>query len=286
MSKVLITNSESMVTYMRASCDKFLQNMENKMIRQVTNMISVLRLEMYKEIDSSFQLNMQSDKCGDVNSASIEIQQNEGKSSVNSAVSTVIQSASDGKSEVLYDAQGEFIFPRRHSQKIKRREASRDPRPPVAGFSGTVPDVFIYSCSKDTSADKIKVHLEKQALKVKSVILKSHEDAAIRSFKVSVETSDDFDKLLSRKFTPRHVKVKKYIYYGRSGRTRVSLYNTGSRKLSCGDDPNLNVTPPLFVNDPNETVMSTSYVTKDCNEITDQVKLAAHLANSTKVTLL
>ena len=69
------------------------------------------------------------------------------------------------------------------------------------------------SCRKDTSADIIKVHLERQALKVKSVVQKSHEDAARRSFKVSVEASDDFDKLLSCKFTPRYVKVKKYIYY-------------------------------------------------------------------------
>ena len=244
------------------------------MKRQVTNMIINLKLEMYDEIESSFQLNAQSDKCVDVSYASTEILQNEGKSSVNSAVSNVIQSASD-ESEFLYNAEGEFTLPRRHSQKIKRRDARRDPQPPVAGFSGTVPDVFIYRCSKDTSADRIKVHLESQAIKVKSVLLKSHEDAASRSFKVCVETSDDFDKLLSRKFTPRYVKVKQYIYYARSDRTRVLSYNRGSRKSSYGDHPNLNVLPPSFVNDPNETVMSTtSSATNDSysNETTDQVK--------------
>ena len=83
----------------------------------------------------------------------------------------------------------------------------------MAGFCAKVPDAFIYRCSRDTEAEIIQNHLVKKGVKVTKVELKSNQNAECRSFKVSVESLEDFDKLLSREFTPRHVKVREYIYY-------------------------------------------------------------------------
>ena len=83
----------------------------------------------------------------------------------------------------------------------------------VDGFSGVTPDVFLYRCSKDTKAEIIKESLSKHGINVKSVELKSHKDAETRSFRVSVDTVQDFDKVMSRRFIPRYVKVKRFIHY-------------------------------------------------------------------------
>ena len=82
---------------------------------------------------------------------------------------------------------------------------------PVEGFCAKVPDAFLYRCSKDTEPQFVRDHLVKNAIKVKSVDLISHRDAASRSFKVCLETVEDFDQLLSRKFIPKYVKVKIFI---------------------------------------------------------------------------
>ena len=83
----------------------------------------------------------------------------------------------------------------------------------TAGFSGMVPDAFIYRCSLDTEESVIKNQLCKKGLKIKNVELKSHKDAATKSFKVSVETLDDFEKLVSGEYIPKCAKVKKFIYF-------------------------------------------------------------------------
>ena len=76
-----------------------------------------------------------------------------------------------------------------------------------------VPDVFIYRCRLDTEAEVVKNHLINRGLKIRSVDLKSHKDSATRSFKVSIETWDDFQKLLAGEHIPKCVKVRKYIYF-------------------------------------------------------------------------
>ena len=83
----------------------------------------------------------------------------------------------------------------------------------TAGFSGTVPDAFIYRCNKNTKAEVIKNHLINKGIKVKNVDLKSHVDSPSCSFKVSVETVEDFDKLITGEHIPRYVKIKEYIYF-------------------------------------------------------------------------
>ena len=266
----------SLDMYMRAKCDIFLKRLESQMFAQVTHMINKVRSEIYSEVDKI------ADNFLEESSAAVENSSVGSEVFQASSISSSGHHASDGMGQLggdssdslnlsthvshESDAHGQFSLPNRQRKKLKRREARRDPQPPegVTGFSGMVPDLFIYRCSKDTHADLVKVHLERQGIKVKSVQLKSHENAATRSFKVCVESSDDFDKLLSRKFTPRYVKVKEYIYYTRPDRRGLT---SSSRKSS-------------YVNDPRDTVMSASCVS---NEMTDQV-FPWHVANVTQVT--
>ena len=49
-----------------------------------------------------------------------------------------------------------------------------------------------------------------------SVEKKSHPSAATRSFKVTVQTLDDFEKLMSGDYIPKCVKVKKFIHFKHS----------------------------------------------------------------------
>jgi hypothetical protein len=83
----------------------------------------------------------------------------------------------------------------------------------INGFSGRTPDIFISKCSLDTEADMIKKHFVDNGIKIKNVELKSKSIAKTRSFKVSVETQNDFDKLITGELIPRNVKVEKFIYY-------------------------------------------------------------------------
>ena len=140
------------------------------------------------------------------------------------------------------DKEGEFILPRDQQRKLnhqKKRKLSNTPitlatvvatnapkktshKPfnwgkssseDIKGFSGRVPAAFISRCSLDTQEDVIKNHLVNKGIKVTNVELKSKPVAKTRSFKVSVQTHDDFDKLISGDFIPKNVKIEKFIYY-------------------------------------------------------------------------
>ena len=41
----------------------------------------------------------------------------------------------------------------------------------------------------------------------------SHSDAISNSFKISVESLDDYDLLISGKLLPKYVKVKEFVYH-------------------------------------------------------------------------
>ena len=105
----------------------------------------------------------------------------------------------------------------------------------LTGFSGRVPDAYIFKCTLETEASAIKTHLENRGLKIKSVVMKSHVDAKTRGFKVSLESQDDFDKLLGGEFIPKNVRVKKYIYfqsYNKNNDNRSKLTNTLTKGLN------------------------------------------------------
>ena len=87
----------------------------------------------------------------------------------------------------------------------------------VMGFSGQVPDAFIYRCTVDTKPDIIKSHLINKGIKVTNVELKSRETANTRSFKVSFESQADFDKVILGEFIPRNVRIRKFIHFSKFG---------------------------------------------------------------------
>ena len=221
----------SMDNYMRAKCDAFLQSLESKLMAQVSNMINSVKSEMYAEI---------SDAASSIVSQS--------SSPYND--SEVSHICNDGSSDTT-----SFSLPKQQRKRIKRREC-KDQKSKVEisqvhvpGFSGKVPDAFIYGCSKDTRSQAIKEHLVSKGIGVKSVTLKSHDEAKSSSFKVCVDTVDDFERLLSRKFIPKYVKVKEYIYYSDTRSVGRSRRNHDSRKSSYPNHLNDNVTVPLNTSD-------------------------------------
>ena len=144
----------------------------------------------------------------------------------------------------------------------------------VDGFSGVTPDVFLYRCSKDTKAEIIKESLSKHGINVKSVELKSHKDAETRSFKVSVDTVQDFDKVMSRRFIPRYVKVKRFIHY-RDSKDVKRLNVQATRITSFMNHPSVSPKPSC-VDNSNVDNMS---ITMPHNDQTDLVKLPSTSLN-------
>ena len=187
MSADVTANMES---YMRGQCDIFLHSLEVKLIAQVSNMICTVKSEMYNEMAQILVKTRVSQVATEMSSA-----QSEGSipCSVNLLHSADIDSVDTDiffdADNITLDSDGELVLPRRQIKKIKRRERQvemrklySDSRPISSvtsspGFSGKVPDAFIYRCSKDSKADLIKDDLTARGIKLKSVVLKSHVDA-------------------------------------------------------------------------------------------------------------
>ena len=84
---------------------------------------------------------------------------------------------------------------------------------PSTGFKGVIPELFVTRCSVDTEPDHVLNHLKLKGIILKKIERKSRDDAPFKSFKLTVNSSEDFDKILSGDPLPTHVKVRKWIYY-------------------------------------------------------------------------
>ena len=82
-------------------------------------------------------------------------------------------------------------------------------------FAATVPDCFLYNCTLNTTADGIIKNLNVKGIAVKSAELKSPEHAHTLSFRVSLESLVDFEKLISGLFIPKRMKVREFIHFRR-----------------------------------------------------------------------
>ena len=202
---------------------------------------------------------------------SSELLQRERSDSVRSSKRNL---SSDSEMDV-YAAEGDFSVPKdqdkRNTRHEKRRKLSEKPTfantlangtpkdtpyiqsfnwgksAPVAtgGFAGSAPDAFLYRCDPTTEPHVIKNHLINKGIKVKTVEIKSHRDAPSRSFRVSVESSVDFDKLISGENIPKYVKVKEYVNFNRRSRdsdgwdnsAKKPAYVYNSRKESTSGNP-------------------------------------------------
>ena len=266
MSATVTANMDS---YMRDQCDIFLRGLEVKLMAQVSTMISTIKLEMYKEMGKT--ANSMVDKFLVNPRVSYVATGMSGQSEGFSPCSVDLLHSTDpdlldtdtffDAADVPSDSAGDLVLPKRQIKKIKRRERRENTRKLYSegtssvssspGFSGKVPYMFMYRCSKDSKADIIKDDLTARGIKVKSVVRKSHVDAEASSFKIAVEGYSDYEKLLSGKHLPKFVKVKQYIYYSDYKRSR-------------------NVRTPSFVNQP---YSSSSPISSTGNDTHDSVKI-------------
>ena len=87
-----------------------------------------------------------------------------------------------------------------------------------SGFRGVppkprfVPQAFLFRCDPD-STDEIKVfnHLSKQMIHVLNVKQVSHPQSKFKSFRITVEKHEDYNKIISGNFIPQYVRVKRYV---------------------------------------------------------------------------
>lgn len=204
-------NSANMTAYMRAQCDVFLQTLQIKMITEVTSVINSVKTEMYQLIEK---------KAGVF---STEF--------VNTPLESELKS--------MDEASESSTFVRQRKRRVRKRKltvgnpvrsaftegSSSDSAP---DFSGAVPDIFLYRCKKDTDAEVVKNSLINKGVNVKSVDLKSHANAATRSFIVCVESSEDYDRLISGDCIPRYVRVRDFIHFRHSNSDESSWGHASS----------------------------------------------------------
>ena len=87
-----------------------------------------------------------------------------------------------------------------------------------SGFRGVppkprfVPQAFLFRCDPD-STDEIKVfnHLSKQMIHVLNVKQVSHPQSKFKSFRITVEKHEDYNKIISGNYIPQYVRVKRYV---------------------------------------------------------------------------
>ena len=82
-----------------------------------------------------------------------------------------------------------------------------------SGLRGVVPDVFVSRLDVSTTPEMLKEHFITEGIEVSKVEQKSNNEAHFKSFKVSVKSAEDFDKLLSGDHIPKYTQVRKWIYY-------------------------------------------------------------------------
>ena len=79
------------------------------------------------------------------------------------------------------------------------------------GLTGAIRDLFVFNCSGNPDEKVVKSYLESQSINVTSVEMKSSKEAFKKSFRVSVASHDDYDKLLAGEILPVGTGVKPFI---------------------------------------------------------------------------
>ena len=80
-------------------------------------------------------------------------------------------------------------------------------------LQGVIPDIFVTRCSLDTQPEQLVNHLKEKGSNVKNIQLKSREEANFKSFKLSVFTSQEYDKVICGEPLPPRIQVRPWIYY-------------------------------------------------------------------------
>ena len=80
-----------------------------------------------------------------------------------------------------------------------------------SGLTDAIQDLFVFHCAGNPDEKVVKSYLESHSINVTSVEMKSHKDAFRKSFRVSVASHGDYDKLLAGEILPVGTGVKPFI---------------------------------------------------------------------------
>ena len=236
--------------------DTRLRSMENEITRLKTleKTVSDMKATLPNN-NSSFPAIPQNNRQPRERSRLMSIRSNSSRPSHPSPKRTRVESDSDGST----DDDNPFQIPkynkRKDLQREKKRKSSNDitsfseilksaidkepskpamkRRPAVWGKSQTttssslksaVSDIFMFNCSTDMTEDLIASNLQSCNIDVRKVKMMSHAESARRSFKISVSSYDDYDKLMSGEMLPRGIAVRKFIYPRRDVDTEVNKF--------------------------------------------------------------
>ena len=115
-----------------------------------------------------------------------------------------------------------------------------------SGLRGVVPDVFISGLDHQTTPEALEQHLVSVNISVRKIEQKSSASAFYKSFKVSVNSVDDFDKMISGDHIPKYSKVRKWIHYRTTTKPSENVDNARHLSVipvsSLGDSNQMQVT--------------------------------------------
>ena len=81
-----------------------------------------------------------------------------------------------------------------------------------SGFIGAIPDLFVFNCAGQPDESVVKSYLESKNIEVVHVEMKSATDAYKRSFRVTVASHTDYDKLFAGEILPVGAGVKRFSH--------------------------------------------------------------------------
>ena len=266
---IIASVSAAMNNFVSTQCDILLENIKSKFINQVTELINTAKSEICKELvkktSEMTQQLMATPRDNFIDTAvSCVPHSGESKALSREQYLSDVTSAkhnSSAHSEMEASVQSRnFSYTSSYLKKQRRRgkqdklSSTSVPASVVdssnakskytwgksldntVGFSGAVPDLFIYRCDLNTESMAIKDHLIKSGIGVKNIEMKSSKEAPTRSFKVSVATLDDFHKVLSGNHIPRYVKVREFYHYRQHSNARHP-WNRSTEKSSVLNSP-------------------------------------------------
>lgn len=78
-------------------------------------------------------------------------------------------------------------------------------------LASTTPDVFLFHCDPSSEEEKVFNYFMKKEIGVRLVKLASHKNAVFKSFRITVTSEEDYNKIMSGEYLPENVAVRKFI---------------------------------------------------------------------------
>ena len=201
------------------------------------------------------------------------------------------------------DSDG-FVYPRDYQRKLDRRmlkstssvisrEVNNQPitqnkskKPGVFGkskstkissFKGVpreIPKAFIYRCAQQANEKDVSEWLIEEKINVTDVKLASHENAFFKSFIVSVNKKEDFDKLLTGEHLPEGIGVRRYYRPRAEPEWKQRAYSNLQSLMD--EDP--------FLDAPSSQVPITNDPVQNTVDLVTAASAASSLASSVNVS--